>query len=44
MDANYRLEIENPQMKRRLVVVDNVPAIEDLLDRESQRLEQLQRE
>lgn len=36
-------EIENLNMKRRLLVVDNILAIEDLLDRESQRLERLQK-
>jgi len=43
MDADYRSEIENPQMKRRLLAEDNVPAIEDLLDKESQRLGRLQK-
>ena len=42
MDAKYRSEIENSCLKRRLLIVDNVPAIEDILDKESQRLGRLQ--
>jgi len=50
MDAdNYNSEIENIsdienfQMRLRLLSEDNIPAIEELLDKESQRLRRLQR-
>ena len=43
MNANYKLQIENACMERRLLNIDNIGAIEELLDRESQRLERLQK-
>lgn len=38
-----KTQIENPNMKRRLLNVDNIPILEALLDREAQRLERLQK-
>lgn len=43
MNTEYITQIENPNMKRRLLNVDNIPILEDLLDREAQRLERLQK-
>ena len=43
MDTNYLSELENNSMKNRLLVLDNISAIEDLLDKESIRLERLER-
>jgi len=43
MNTDYQSQIENDHMKRRLLMVDHIPAIEDLLDKESQRLKRLQR-
>lgn len=43
MNANYLSQIENAPMKRRLLRVENLPIMEDLLARESQRLERLKK-
>lgn len=36
-------EIENSNMKRRLLRHENIPILEALLDKEAQRLERLQK-
>ena len=43
MNSNYQSQIKNSCMKRRLLKIDNIAVIEDILEIESQRLEKLQK-
>jgi len=43
MDENYKSEIEDSKMIDRLLVVDNLPIIEGLLEEESQELKRLRK-
>ena len=43
MDSEYMTQIENSNLESRLLRTDNIPVLEELLNRDSQRLEKLQK-